>query len=152
MLDPRWPNTAPCTHIHTFAHKGVFLNPIPTGEGVHCATPPPPTYSNISRSRWFRDLKLSDNLNDLICNRKKLIFLAPPPTLGYHSNVQSWRMLLKNSFRQFSSESAPELKVFLLFPWSVVNGVGWWNFGLIFRLMASWWQFSFRTFFVLQRP
>ena len=91
----------------------VHFNPIPTRGGGHIVPPPPPRYtsSNISGTPWATDLKLSDNLNELNW-KTKIIFQPPPPTLGYHSNVQSWRMFLKSAFRQFSCQSLPELDVF----------------------------------------
>ena len=48
------------------------FNPIPTGGGgAHCP-PPPPRYtsSNMSRLPWATDLKLSDNLNEIIFKTK----------------------------------------------------------------------------------
>ena len=65
----------------------------------------------ISRTPWATDLKGSDNSNDLIW-KPKFIFQPPPPIFGYHSNVQSWRMFLKNTFRQFSCKSSRELDGF----------------------------------------
>ena len=93
--------------------------------------PPPPRYtsSNISGTPWATDLKLSDNLNEL--NWKiKIYFQPPPPTLGYHSNVQSWRMFLKSAFRQFSCQSLPELDVFCYSHKEWPNCSLLWKFGL----------------------
>ena len=93
----------------------LVLNPISTraGGGGHCHPPPPPppppkyTSSNIPRTPWAMDLKL----HELIFKAKKII-QPLPPTLGYHSNVQSWDMFLRNTFRQFSYKSSPELDFF----------------------------------------
>ena len=55
-----------------FNNDKQLFNPNPTrgGGGGHCAPPPPPspryTSSNISRTPCATDLKLSDNLNELI--------------------------------------------------------------------------------------
>ena len=78
--------------------------------------PPPPFHQvnflkNILRMPRATDLKLSDNLNELICITK-IIFQPPPPTLHSLSNLQSGRIFLKNIFWQFSCKSSPVYKVF----------------------------------------
>ena len=95
----------------------------PGGGGTLCPPPPPPRYtsSNISGTPWATDLKLSDNLNDLNWKIKKIIFQPPPPTLGYHSNVQSWRMFLKSAFRQFLMPKLTRTRCFLLLPWRMAE-------------------------------
>ena len=74
----------------------------------------------------------------------------PPPTMGYHSNVQNWP-LWATHFGSFHAKTSP--KVFPISLKSVLHRVCFANMDLIFRLMASWWQFSFRThILVLQLP
>ena len=81
-------------------------------------------------------------------SRTKIYFQPPPPTLSYHSNVQIWRMFLKNTFRQFSCKGHQNSTFFFAISLEgVPNVVCCGNFGLIFRLMASWWQFSYRILF-----
>ena len=122
------------------------LNPITTKGGYIAQPPPPPphacTSSNISRTLGAKDLKLSDNLNELVIKPK--IFQPPPPTIGYHSNVQSCRIFLKTYFGSLHA-SAPRTRRLLKFQWSVPNVASCGNFGLVFRLMGSQWQFSFHT-------
>ena len=83
--------------------------------------PPPPPYtsSNISRTPWATDLKLYDIVMELIFNKKdtewvlkKISFQPPPPTLGYHSNVQSWRMFLKTHFGSFRAKDPQNSTLF----------------------------------------
>ena len=76
------------------------------GGGALCPPPPPPgTLPLISQERLelptWNFLTIIMNLNELIF-KTHFIFQPPPPPLGYHSNVQSWHMFLKNTFRQFS--------------------------------------------------
>ena len=72
--------------------------------------------------------------------------LCPPLVTIATSKVD--KMFLNNTFWQFSCRSSLELDVFLLISIkSIQNGVRCRNLGLIFHLMASGWQFSFRTLF-----
>ena len=81
-----------------------------TGHIVPPPPPPPPRYtsSNISRTPWATDLKLSDNLNELTFEAKT-IFQPPPPTLRYHSNVQSLCMFLNSTVSAVFMQSSPDL-------------------------------------------
>ena len=54
----------------------------------------------------------------------------PPPIVGYHSNVQSWRMFLNNTLRHFLCKSAPELEVFWCFHEKCPNWSVLWKCGL----------------------
>ena len=122
-----------------------FVNPIPTrGEGAqwwaHCA--PRHTSSNISRTPCAGDLKLSDNLNELIFNRLRplLVTIAMPKV---------YACFWKTHFGSFRAK-ADQNSTFFFFAISmksIQNGVCHENLGLIFRLMVSWWIFSFRTHF-----
>ena len=129
------------------------LNPIPTGGGGDICPPPPTrhTSSNISRTPCAADLKFSNNLNELIF-KTKITFQLRLSTLGYHSKVQSWLMFLDNTFNTFntfavSCKRLPNSEFIAISIKSVRNRVCCGNFGLIFGMMASWWQFSFRTLF-----
>ena len=117
------------------------------GGGGHCALPPPKYISsNISRTPWATDLKLSDNLNDLIFNTK-IIFQPPPPTLGYHSDVQSWRMFLKTHISSCHAKLPTTRRFWLGSIKSISNGICCGNLGLLFHLTASWCPILFRTLF-----
>ena len=81
--------------------------------------PPPGKLSKISQERlelqsWnfltFQMNKFSKNA---------LGFQLSPPTLGYHSNAQRWRMFSNNTFQQFSCKISPELESCLLYLWRV---------------------------------
>ena len=54
----------------------------------------------------------------------------PPPIVGYHSNVQSWRMFLNNTLRHFLCKRAPELEVFWCFHEKCPNWSVLWKCGL----------------------
>ena len=74
------------------------------GQGGGGIVPPPPegTLPQISQER----LELSTwNLLTIYMNsfsKQKSIFQLPAITIGYHSNVQSWCMFLKNTFWQLT--------------------------------------------------
>ena len=178
----------------------VILNPPPP-------PPPHPRYisSNISRTRWATNLKLSDNLKTQCRSPPSEIVLDPIGELStrFHghficlkiglgretfsskitkvsvkscgqfkeTNFQNKKIspplvtiatskvdpcFWKHTFRQFSYKSSPELDVLFFFfaisMKSVPNVVLCGNLGLRSRFMASWWQFSFPTLFMLQRP
>ena len=78
------------------------------GGGAHCAPPPTPpgTLPQISQERLetFWQFKWA--------NFQKKNFKTPPPTLGYHSNRQSWCLFLQNTYRQFLCSRSRELDVF----------------------------------------
>ena len=113
-----------------------------------CPPPPPPRYtsSNISRTPWATVLKLSEILNELIC-KTKYYFQPPSTTVGYHSNNQSWCMFFKSHFGTFHAYLTRTRRFCAVSMNSVPNVVCCGNLGLIVRLMASWWQFSFYTVF-----
>ena len=116
--------------------------------------PPPPTptptrhtSSNISRTPGATDFILSDNLNKLICKTKTCCSTTSTnqwlpqqrPKLMHvfekHTSAVSMQKLTRTQrFRAVSMKS-------------VSNVVCCRNLGLIVRLMASWWQFSFLHLF-----
>ena len=95
-----------------------------------------PRYTSwkISRTPWATDFLTKFKWGNF--HKQKNTFQLPPSTLGYHSNAQSWRVLLNNIFRQFSSKSSPEL-FFLLFHEKCTS----WN--MLWKIWAwhsAWWR------------
>ena len=88
------------------------------GGGAHCALPPP----QVNFLKYLKNA-LSYRVETFWLlkwtNFQKKHFQLSPPTLGYHSNAQSWRMFSNNIFQQFSSKISPELERFLLYLWRV---------------------------------
>ena len=102
--------------------KQIFKIPNPIqgrGGGGRAPPPPPGKLSKISQERlelqsWnfltFQMNKFSKNAFG---------FQLSPPTLGYHSNAQRWRMFSNNIFQQFSCKISQALERFLLYLWRV---------------------------------
>ena len=80
-------------------------------------------------------------------NTKKLFFtrLCPPLVTTTTSNVDA--CFSKTHFGSFHAKAPKTRSFFAISMKRVLSVVCCWNVGLIFRLMASWWQFSFRTLF-----
>ena len=94
----------------------------------HCALPRY-TSSNISRTPWAKDLKLSENLNELIFKTKFCFYRRRPPLVTIATfNVDA--CFWKSKFWQFSCKSSPELDVFLLFLEECPKRSLLWKFGL----------------------
>ena len=117
-----------------------LLYPIPTrgGGGGGTAWPPTPQVHVLNFL----------TINELIFKTKKYF-----STTSAHPWLPNQHLKLTHVFenisRQFSCKSSPELDVFLAISMkSVPNVVCCGILGLIFRLMAYWWQFSFRTLFL----
>ena len=103
-----------------------LLNPIQgRGGGGHIVPPPPPgKLSKISQERLeLRSWNfLTFQMNKF--SKNPFGFQLSPPTLGYHSNAQRWRMFSNNIFQQFSCKISPELERFLVYLWrGVLTGI-----------------------------
>ena len=118
-----------------------------SGSTLNDTSPAPSTYtsSNTWRTPLAKDLKLSNHLNEQIFKTRYIFNRLRSPLLS--SNVQIWGMILKNTFRQFSSKSSPELDLFLFFHDDCLKCSPLWNLDLILLFTASSWPFSFCTLF-----
>ena len=117
---------------------GFFRTPwTPLGYG--------PASSNISRTPWAGDLKLSGNLNKSIFKKRYLFFnsLRPPSVTIATFKVDS--CFWKAHFGSFHIKAYQNSMSIAISMNNVLNVVCCEKLWLIVRLTASWWRFSFRT-------
>ena len=112
-----------------------------------CPPPPPGTLPQICQERLELQTWYFLTINDLISKTKKYY-----STASAHPSLPQQRQNLTHVFeKQISAVFMQKLPitrcVFATSIKSVQNGVCWGTLGLIFRLMASRRQFSFRTHF-----
>ena len=130
--------------IHNVRSTSWLLTLSKPGEGrVQIVPPPPPpryTSSNISRTPWAMDLKLSVKLKELI-----IIFNT---TYIFNRVHQPWVAIVtskidacfpKTHFGSVHAKAYQDSKFFAIFMKSGLYVVSCGNLGLILRLMASWW-------------
>ena len=126
------------------------------GGGAQCAPRCAPryTFSNISRTPWATDLKLSDNLNELILQTKSLFFNCFRPALVTIAKSKVDACFWKTHFGSFHEKltGTRTRRFFLLFPWRVTLIIMY----IVVEIWAwysAWWRscdnFCFTLFSML---
>ena len=117
-------------NCHWHVHHSVLHNPIQPRGGGECILP----HSQVHFLKYLKNC-FSYGLETFWkfkwTNFQSKIFQPPPPTLGYHSNVQSWRTFLKTHFGNFHAKAHQNSTLVCYFHEECPKCSLLWKFGLL---------------------
>ena len=106
-----------CERVLSLMIMTSLINPTPTGGPTLCPSPhlPQVHFLKYLKNALSYGLETFWQFHWTIFQHKKFIFLPPLLTLGYHSNIQSWRMFLKMHFGSFHAQDYQNSNCFSYF-------------------------------------